>query len=114
MYAHNGEVFDFVNISNTYFWLDSTNNMGVKNLVQEIDFKLYPNPSSGKINVEIPNDLKIARLEICDLIGRIVHVENNISKKKIEFDLGNITKGIYFVNLIDSNGMSCAKRVVKQ
>ena len=114
MYAHNGEVFDFVNISNTYFWLDSTNNMGVKKLAKEIDFKLYPNPSTGIINLEIPNEININSIEFCDLYGRVILNQKNIKQQKFEFDLSNFSKGIYIVNIQDKNGINYSKRFVRQ
>lgn len=113
MYATNGEVFDFVNISNTYFWLDSTNTMGAKSIAANPEFVLYPNPTNKLLNVEIPQELKLAFITIRDLYGReLLYTKVSSKQSKFEINVSAYSKGIYLIELVDQNGVKHSKRFV--
>ena len=73
---------------------------GVKNL------KIYPNPSTGIVNLDAEfdnaNDIK---LSITDISGRIVFNKDidNTTFVKEQIDLSSNNKGIYFINILVNN-----------
>ena len=67
---------------------------------------IYPNPSSGLVNINVPENSKI---EIIDITGRVIE-EMNVTDndQKITFTR---TSGIYFIR-IENNGKVCTKKLV--
>ena len=69
------------------------------------DLRIYPNPTTGKIIIDIAN---VTKIEVYNLSGRII--KTSISK---ELDLSNETKGIYFVKVITNNNTSMHKIILE-
>ena len=77
---------------------------------------LYPNPNNGTFSMEFnsANNQEV-KLEIYNVLGSIVLSENKLMSEglnKIDIDISNQTKGIYFVKLT-TNSNSHIARVVK-
>ncbi len=71
--------------------------------------KVYPNPTSGTINIEMTNSAAIKNVEIFNTIGmRVMQVSNagNINVAALQ-------AGTYFLNVTTANGVS-ASRFIKQ
>jgi len=63
--------------------------------------KVYPNPSGGIFNIEVPAVNKEAEIVITDITGRIVEkrmITDN-KGKPATFDLSGFTEGIYFIRV---------------
>lgn len=58
---------------------------------------IYPNPSSGKINIDAPMPVNA---KLMDMSGRLLFQKNDIS----EIDLSPFTSGLYFLRLEDRDG----------
>ncbi|MCK4678052.1 MAG: T9SS type A sorting domain-containing protein [Bacteroidales bacterium] len=69
--------------------------------------KLFPNPATGIIKVDIQKNIK--RILIINQSGIIVQ-EN---KEKIEIDLSNFPKGIYFIKVITEQGEFVEKIILE-
>jgi hypothetical protein len=75
-----------------------------------VSTKVYPNPTSGIINIEIPSLTEKTTLSVYDLQGRMVYtqetnqVENTIS-------LEGIQDGVYLIQ-IDNTAGSITKKIV--
>lgn len=71
--------------------------------------KIYPNPVSSKLNIELPSTVESANVSITDAQGRSVLVSsvNGVSS----VDVSTLREGIYFVN-IDNENYSITKRVM--
>lgn len=63
------------------------------NQIQKI--KIYPNPTKGEINIELPNDTKI--FYIADINGKLILQMNSNKQKNIKLALPNLPNGVYFV-----------------
>ena len=61
---------------------------------------IYPNPSNGIINIEIDNNQN-SELIIRDTFGKVILKKNFISTTLI--DLGNLSKGIYIIEITSNN-----------
>ena len=61
---------------------------------------IYPNPSNGIINIEIDNNQNSVVI-IRDTFGKVILKKNFISTTLI--DLGNLSKGIYIIEITSNN-----------
>jgi len=60
--------------------------------------KIYPNPTSKFINVDLKN-FKNSNIEIINTLGQTIYTENNINNQIKTIDLSDFAKGIYFINI---------------
>lgn len=77
--------------------------------------KLYPNPTSGNLNIDLPeNNDKDLTIRVTNIIGSIL-LENKVvkSSSQIKLDLSGFDNGIYFVN-VKGNGFENTIKVVKK
>ncbi len=79
--------------------------------------KVYPNPSSDYVTLEIEHFTEgVAQIEIMDLRGRIVqrnkqNLFDNVNK--IELDINALSTGLYIVRVKDSNKQEAVVKVSK-
>jgi hypothetical protein len=59
--------------------------------------KIYPNPTSGKITVELDDSGNGSLLRVFDLYGRMVYQTKEKVTDGCTIDLSGLTKGIYVV-----------------
>lgn len=76
------------------------------------EFKIFPNPVTSEFNIELPNGIESARIEILDVLGKQL-VFNEISKLNSVVDVSAINSGIYVVRVSHGNS-SHTKRIIKQ
>ena len=92
-------------------------------LKQKMHFKIYPNPASAELNIEIlsKDNLK-ASVRILDLNGREIHNYGNMNiliglnslKLNLDDSYGNKLKsGIYFIEIGNSQNKSFQKLMVR-
>ena len=82
---------------------------------QQEELSIYPNPTSGIVNISVKNVNKEFSLFVSDAKGSIVYRKEAISKsddfyKKI--DLSRFEKGVYFVGLNGTNFNKVKKLLV--
>lgn len=76
--------------------------------VKEIDFKIYPNPANDILNVDIQDkNSNNFNYIIFDSFGR-VHINN--SSDGYGINISNLNSGIYFIKIINSNGITTTKK----
>lgn len=70
--------------------------------------KIYPNPTSEFINIELPKDIKWKKWSIHNIEGEKIKsgdfIEHSNILKKINIDVSSITPSIYFLLTKDENG----------
>jgi len=72
-------------------------------IIPEGQFNIYPNPTTGKLTVELPEGMNAANYRIIDMSGRVfVSGQSQDIRQKLEFDLGNIQNGIYIFEAFDT------------
>jgi hypothetical protein len=118
------------NQQNVYLWTTNSSNqnqqwkfttVGTKSgLATEVDESLsikenhvvvYPNPSSGLLNIDfVGDDISKGLVQIYDFSGRKVHAEI-IANKKTSLSLNHLAKGIYIVN-ISSETINYKEKIV--
>ncbi|PCI94138.1 MAG: hypothetical protein COB15_14850 [Flavobacteriales bacterium] len=75
---------------------------GIDNISTDYGIIIYPNPSTGQFTIEKPNDLnKKVQVKLLDATSKLI-LEKVIpvGKQKIEMDIRNYSKGIYYLQLI--------------
>ncbi|MCF8295948.1 MAG: T9SS type A sorting domain-containing protein [Saprospiraceae bacterium] len=74
---------------------------GIPENLTSFGINIYPNPSTGKINFDIPADLNKLEITIYNTIGQIIFNEQITSQTESlkTIDLSNVPKGVYFIGL---------------
>lgn len=63
--------------------------------------KFYPNPTTGIINITIPNFDKSTYVKIISISGKII-LQKYITSINTSIDLSNYSNGIYFIEITDN------------
>ena len=76
------------------------------------DISIYPNPASDKVTIDLRNT---AANEICvmDIYGKTV-VRQAVSAQSQVLDLGNLAKGMYFVQIRNNGKVEATQKLVKK
>ena len=70
---------------------------------------LYPNPIHSQSVLRIDNsNSKATELKVYDLNGKLIRSYNDISSDEILISKGNMGLGIYYYQLLLSNGITCS------
>jgi choice-of-anchor B domain-containing protein len=77
-----------------------------------LSVQVNPNPMSDYFNIAVETIEKWS-YQLTDLTGKIVKEKRNISEKTTTFDASMLNKGIYFLNVQNSNGEMGVQKVVK-
>jgi hypothetical protein len=75
---------------------------GINNISSDFGIIIYPNPSTGQFTIEKPNDLnKEVQVRLLDSSSKLIVSKTiPIGQQKIEMDIRNYSKGIYYLQLI--------------
>ncbi len=66
-------------------------------------FKVYPNPASDAVRIELPEDMIQANYRVVDMAGRVVFDgQTAMGDTILDFDLGGIQAGIYIFEAFDT------------
>lgn len=82
-------------------WYDSTivgPNISIKIIPQQLNFEIYPNPSSQQITIDIGFDLKEATLIVEDILGREISSQIITSGKTV-IDVSKLPSAIYLLKI---------------
>lgn len=77
------------------------------------NIKLFPNPSSGIVNIENSNNEEII-IEICDLLGKTINTKIISANAITLIDLSTQSNGMYFLKFISSNGSETKRMVLNR
>ncbi|MGB3076710.1 MAG: T9SS type A sorting domain-containing protein [Chitinophagales bacterium] len=86
-------------------------------MVTENPLKVYPNPASDQISVELmlPDAVSNGRIELMDVNGRIVISQGiaDLQSTVVNLDVRSLTAGIYFVRIIGGQNILTQKLVIE-
>ncbi len=107
--------WDFLTIwsieDNEYPKLRIINSNGIKEISQEENIKVFPNPAKGILNIqELPNNSDIY---IVDILGKIIFHKKNYSFKDFKINTYSFNQGIYFVKIFNKNNVATKKITIK-
>ena len=80
------------------------------NEVPELPMGIYPNPTTGMVSV---SGVNLRQAEVYNALGQLVATATG-DESLITVDLNGLPAGLYFVNITDSDGRMCVRKVVKQ
>jgi len=83
-----------------------------RNDQKSVEVNVYPNPSSGLFNIDVPSHIDIFFIEITDINNQLI-----ISKDNTLFDgmidLSNYASGSYIISIISEKQLISSKMIVK-
>jgi hypothetical protein len=71
------------------------------------DLKVYPNPSSSEITVELKKD-GIYTIELIDVTGKVVSVKST-EEEKLNLNINFLSNGVYYLKAKSQNTMNVVK-----
>jgi hypothetical protein len=77
-----------------------TDILWVKN---QINSNIYPNPTKGIVNLDLPNGINSSEIDLIDCYGRIIETKIINGQSSINFDLSNYKTGLYLIRIRDLN-----------
>lgn len=98
----------------SYYYIDDVSVIDCTVGINEIEnlkdkIKLMPNPVRDELRI-MSDELRINKVEICDVLGKVILVGNVEAKEKsIKINVGNFAKGIYFVKVFSDKGIGIKK-----
>lgn len=105
------------------FFDDSANNMGpikcetfdaaVTGTDDHLDAEhvsVYPNPSLGVLNVVVGENMKVEKLTIYDLLGKIVYSSTSGNTERIPVAGGHLVQGMHILQIETEKGL-ISKRI---
>lgn len=87
------------------------NNLGVTEIINSRDLQIYPNPIKDVLNFKLSNNLKVDAIEIYDLTGKKVNVNN--SKFVSSVNVSNLPKGNYILKVKADDGRVHIQKIIK-
>ncbi len=83
----------------------------VENFVTS-QFMFYPNPFSTQFSIQANSALNDANLTIYNSSGRQVHQENHLIGSSISIRCGNLSNGIYFIQIKQDHKIISSEKIV--
>lgn len=77
---------------------------------------IYPNPSNGKINIQLFNMLSEIDIDVINIHGQTVLKDNvfvNSSYYRREFDFSKLSRGVYYINFRNKKVLMTKKLVIQ-
>ena len=84
----------------------------VNEISNDFNLQINPNPAHDLLNIQSTS--KINSIELIDIAGKSIQMENQLSKENMSLDLSGISPGIYFVRITDQNKSVTTRRFVKE
>ena len=88
---------------------------GAPRLVADLDWNMYPNPSKGRVNLDlvdfVNNNINV---QVIDLAGNVILTKSvrNLQDPKLEIELRNVPYGMYFVRVQSNDTVSTKKLII--
>jgi hypothetical protein len=98
----------------TSFIVTEQVNTGIHELSPGNKLSISPNPAHGHTNIEIADNEKLLRIKVYNITGQVLFQEKlNGSVKKKALDLGNLNKGVYFVEVQTEKSRVTQKLIIQ-
>ncbi|MEI6697176.1 MAG: Ig-like domain-containing protein [Bacteroidota bacterium] len=89
--------------------------MRIQTISENEKFKIYPNPSTGKVFIETNRSFTSEyKIKIINILGKEENILfTKLTNSLISCDFSLLSKGIYFICLTDEKGMITTKKISK-
>jgi len=100
--------------SNTISNIDSKNQILSleKDKLERINIKIYPNPTSGQIEINVPKHLKTYKIQITNMNNELILTKEGDNKSNF-IDLSLLLSGSYVLSVISSGELVYSEILVK-
>ena len=88
--------------------------LGTNDNLLENNFIIYPNPSSGNVNIQPLLDLGTGTVSIYDMNGREVYTKKASLQNTVSLNVENLTTGLYILQISGADYNYSAKLVIKK
>lgn len=85
----------------------------LRSFQETITLKLYPNPTTGSLNLDVDQELNNVSITIMDLLGNIVFERNYQSMREDQMDISTWPTGMYIVRISRNDEILSVGKVVK-
>jgi len=78
---------------------------------------VYPNPTSDYLNISFTETVEVeSAISIMDANGKAVTLTttSNINGANVQFDIRQLVKGIYFLNILNNDGSLTSAKFIKR
>ena len=92
------------------------NTAGILTYSDRIDLKVYPNPASDIVTVELPALEKGSEMKIKNILGQTIYSEPVYSSTEFrkEIKIADFPKGIYFIEICSGNKVTGTEKMIVQ
>jgi hypothetical protein len=87
--------------------------MGINSVDENNIFSIYPNPSTGIINLKFNIESQSALISVTNIIGKNILNKNLITSINTQIDLSNQPKGMYIVTIKTNAGVHSKKIILE-
>ncbi|MCG2612464.1 T9SS type A sorting domain-containing protein [Flavobacterium sp. SM15] len=74
----------------------------------QANFKVYPNPTTDKVTIELKEGLQIEKVNVYSTLGQLVKTE-----KDTVISVGDLAKGTYYLEVVTNQGKAAKTIVVE-
>jgi bacillolysin len=89
--------------------------LSVTGVEEEISkaIRVYPNPTDGKLYIEVPLNVKCQGITLINVNGQIELGKASSDQSTIELNVGSLTKGLYILQIQTLNQIIYKKILIK-
>jgi len=113
-WSNTGDLGDLQLAGGPFFFTDGIS----ENVLYNANIQLFPNPTSGYVNLRSIGDVfqGDVHIMVSDIQGRTILQlrENFQGNNLVQFNMSNLTRGIYFVNIMGEDGKRAVKKLIVQ
>ena len=88
----------------------NVSNLGINSNSYNKEITIYPNPTKGLITVSLVENTPVDKIEIVDILGKIVSVK---TENTSQIDISEMANGIYLFKLYSGENVSINKIIKK-
>lgn len=108
--SSNGHLMVFDKFDFTFLGTSAT--AGLNDVKNELNFNIYPNPTSKIISIDITGSLSEKQeLSLYDNSGRLL-IDKKLIQNSSSINVGNLSSGVYFIKIVDKE-KTCIKKFIK-
>ena len=86
----------------TSYFIDN-NEHNIIDRGNELDIKLYPNPTTGIVNIDIPFEVKVSGIDVHNMMGKKI-ISDTYTENPTEVDLTGHSPGMYLIRIYYEGG----------
>jgi len=106
--------YDFPNWS--YYYIDAVSLipviLGTNDNALENQLSVYPNPTSYTVTIELVNNHSNVTIKLYTIVGELIYTKS-INNQLLKIDMSDLSRGMYLLEITDSQSNHVVKRINK-